>query len=570
MKNVYMLLAFLLIITKSFAQDFQNANWIAGKNWGMSFLPNPNNPVGISGSAMDRQGSSASVSDAEGNLLFYTDGQTVYNKENEIMYNGNGILASTGGSVIIVPRPQYPNNYFIITYDGGSPYQNGMYYNEVNMTQDGNLGAVVVKNYVMRDHNSVNMNGGYFCTSNKLTATKHSNGVDYWIVAQVKDKIYSYLVSSTGINNTPVAYSTAPFNTWHSNTFGDYSNTYNGPIKISANGQRIASVYNSNDTPTQNYLALGYFNASNGYVSFDNDQISLAARIFGVEFSSNNEYVYFTGGNLAGSSSVYWTTSTSGIINSTALPQTNITKGSLQRAINNDIYISINVIIPGTITLYSPQFYVIKNSNNPSDLVVQVMNLLLPSSHTGRQFPQLVPFQYSSPCVTNLTIPIGNTYVADYRQATNSITSQTVVNDGANVIYHAGNAIVLTSGFRAVSGSRFHGYIEGCSNNFAARMGNFDQEDEREASSLTEPSKEETNFFNIAPNPANSIVSITTTEAMRSVIITSQDGKTLYSRAMPDKITSIDIPVGTYANGIYTVTVTTASGKMQTKKLVKN
>jgi len=179
--------------------------------------------------------------------------------------------------------------------------------------------------------------------------------------------------------------------------------------------------------------------------------------------------------------------------------------------------------------------------------------------------PQFECPSYLTISYPNYNMGFGN----DYRQAAYQITANNILNNGTTALYHAGDDVVLKPSFYAASGSNFHGYIEGCSDNYQARIGNFD-EDEREETSLTEPSNKELSFFNIAPNPANSIVSITTTEAMRSVIITSQDGKTLYSRAMPDKITSIDIPVGTYANGIYTVTVATANGKIQTKKLVKN
>jgi len=151
----------------------------------------------------------------------------------------------------------------------------------------------------------------------------------------------------------------------------------------------------------------------------------------------------------------------------------------------------------------------------------------------------------------------------DNHQAEIAVTASNKITGSAEAIYHAGEDVVLTSGFHSTNGSRFRGYIEGCTGNFVGRIGQFEDEGQ-----LIQD--KETSFFSLAPNPANSIITITATEDMKDITITSQDGKTLYSRAMPDKTTSIDIPVASYSNGIYTVTVTTADGKIQTKKLVKN
>ncbi|MES2487281.1 MAG: 3-coathanger stack domain-containing protein [Bacteroidota bacterium] len=151
----------------------------------------------------------------------------------------------------------------------------------------------------------------------------------------------------------------------------------------------------------------------------------------------------------------------------------------------------------------------------------------------------------------------------DNRQAEFTISASNVINNGAVGVYHAGNEVVLTSGFHSASGSRFRGYIEGCSGNFVGRVGQFDQE---------EPilSNKELSLFSLAPNPANSIVTLTATQEMKLVTITSQDGKTLYDRAMPNNTTTLDVAISNYSNGIYTVTLVTTNGQIQTQKLVKN
>jgi len=47
-------------------------------------------------------------------------------------------------------------------------------------------------------------------------------------------------------------------------------------------------------------------------------------------------------------------------------------------------------------------------------------------------------------------------------KADNFITASNVIENGANVIYQAGNQIILRHGFHAKQGSRFHAYIEPC------------------------------------------------------------------------------------------------------------
>lgn len=87
---------------------------------------------------------------------------------------------------------------------------------------------------------------------------------------------------------------------------------------------------------------------------------------------------------------------------------------------------------------------------------------------------------------------------------------------------------------------------------------------------LSTVSLNESRFFSIAPNPANNIITITGTEAIKSILITSLDGKTLYSNTLHDKTNSLDVVIDGYSKGMYNVTVIMANGEVETQKLVKN
>jgi hypothetical protein len=68
-------------------------NWYFGLRAAMTFnFGSP--PVTLTGSVMNTNGgSSASVSDSSGNLLFYTNGiWGLWNRNNAMMPNGNGLI----------------------------------------------------------------------------------------------------------------------------------------------------------------------------------------------------------------------------------------------------------------------------------------------------------------------------------------------------------------------------------------------------------------------------------------------------------------------------------------------
>ena len=105
---------------------------------------NPGNPVPLTNGAMTTTEGCAAISDAStGQLLFYTDGITVYNRNHVTMTNGTGLMGnfSSTQSSIIVPHPGQSNLYYIFTVDdvGGA---NGMRYSVVDMNQSGGFGAV--------------------------------------------------------------------------------------------------------------------------------------------------------------------------------------------------------------------------------------------------------------------------------------------------------------------------------------------------------------------------------------------------------------------------------------------
>lgn len=314
---------FILASAYSFAQK-QTAFWYFGELAGIDF--NSGSPIVVTDSNMTTNEGCATISSPNGDLLFYTNGQTVWNSNHTIMPNGlnlNGHFSSTN-SAIIVPKPSDNSKYYIFTVDdlGGS---NGLQYSEVDMALDGGLGDVTINKNIPL----------YTPTTEKITAVKHQNDTDWWILSHKwnSDEFVAYLVSSSGVGS-PVTSSVGL------NVTGDTENTV-GAMKFSPNGNMVAiahsylynrvELFNFNDVTGEltNPIILTGFNGAPG--------------IYGVEFSFNSKLLYAA--DSEGSIYQYnvdLATSTD-IINSRIEVANSITGlGALQIAPDGKIYAALN------------------------------------------------------------------------------------------------------------------------------------------------------------------------------------------------------------------------------------
>lgn len=142
MKNIkiintlFSVFLFISISISSYAQ-LQNSHWYFGDKAGLKFNKEASTPSVLSDNfLMQTNGGSASISDNEGNLLFYTDGITVWNRNHEVMPNGSGLFGSNtvSQSVIIVPKEE--DQYYIFTNQAHDLDSHGLSYSIVNMTGD--------------------------------------------------------------------------------------------------------------------------------------------------------------------------------------------------------------------------------------------------------------------------------------------------------------------------------------------------------------------------------------------------------------------------------------------------
>lgn len=269
------MLCFLIVITQfGFSQNETNI-WYFGQNAGLDF--NSGSPVALLDGQLSTSEGCATIADSSGSLLFYTDGITVWNKNHAIMSNGTGLMGnpSTTQAATIVPLPGSSSLYYIFTLDAYG-WENGFRYSIVDMTLDSGNGAIIDKNILI-----------YTPSCEKLAIVKHANNIDFWIVTHGwgNASFYSYLLTSSGLSSSSVE-SNIGINVITTN-----SDNSIGYMKISPNGSKLALCHYFSSS-----IQVFDFNQNTGYLS---NEVTIyngetESRLYGLEFSSNSNVLYFT------------------------------------------------------------------------------------------------------------------------------------------------------------------------------------------------------------------------------------------------------------------------------------
>ncbi len=284
--------SFLLVVLCSICNSQNEANkWYFAYQAGLDFNTNP--PSILTNGRTHNTGASACISNNLGNLLFYTQGDTVWNNLHQIMANGTGLSGYNlnYGSPLIIKKPGNNSLWYIFTL-GNYTGTVGLNYSIVDMSLALGTGSVTIKNLPLYT-GPIGMH---------LSAVKHCNGNDFWlVVSDYNTNFISFLISPTGVNSIPVI---SP---------GGYGPTinssYNG-LRISPNGKKIARSYSifNGSVITAEGIALYDFDNSTGIVTNSLSLISGSfLQLLGCEFSSDGSKLYTvkTVSNVAGPPLLY-------------------------------------------------------------------------------------------------------------------------------------------------------------------------------------------------------------------------------------------------------------------------
>lgn len=139
------------------------------------------------------EGANASICDTAGNLLFFTNGVTVFNKNSDpivsrLLYGVTGYIPLYGNlfkqSNIFLPMPNYPNQYVLISLTPSFDYfsfgilpfygaADSLQYSIFDAAGNNGLGSVItLKQHLLADT----------LDPNSLEVCRHANGRDWWIL----------------------------------------------------------------------------------------------------------------------------------------------------------------------------------------------------------------------------------------------------------------------------------------------------------------------------------------------------------------------------------------------------
>lgn len=267
-------LLFLLIPTVLVAQR-QNNVWYFGWNAGLDF--NGSRPISIGGSSMGSLEGCASVSNRRtGQLLFYTNGATVWNRLHVPMPANHKLAGdpSSTQSALIVPMPGDSLRYYIFTTDSKERGLNtGLSYSIVDMARDGGLGDVMLANARLLAP-----------VTEKVTAIARPDGDGYWILTHGwrNNNFYAFALTEDGLGESVVS----SVGMIHQPPSDDNSVGY---LKASPDGRRIACAIRDMMT-----VEIFDFDPNTGRVSAP---ISIQSPIngcqsYGIAFSPDNNLLY--------------------------------------------------------------------------------------------------------------------------------------------------------------------------------------------------------------------------------------------------------------------------------------
>jgi hypothetical protein len=279
LKRHLLLLLFFLSLSLQLQAQLETRWWYFGFSAGLDF--GSGTAVADTHSAQNSQGVGCAVqSDAEGNLMFYFLRDTVWNGQHQAMPSSTDVFrADAEQNSVVIPYPNRAGKFFIFSVGGanvfGTSYSSYFTYNLVDMSLENGLGDVVdtLKNVFICDSNA-----------EKIAATPHANGTDYWVMIQQcgSDLYLAYLVTENGVNTTPVT-----------SQMGIVASNYGlceGTLRFNHAGNMLACIKNNN-------LEILDFNATTGQLSNPRILANQIGISYGLEFSADDTKLYTGGPN---------------------------------------------------------------------------------------------------------------------------------------------------------------------------------------------------------------------------------------------------------------------------------
>ncbi len=267
-----------------------NGRWAFGGGTGLEFSSGTARTW--SNSVSGSEGYAAVSSRTTGNLLFYSNGETVWRPNGSAMLNGNGLKGNRNTMIsqyttlqgtLIVPFINDTNKYYLFSmvgmgeiYTDFSTGKNGtLFYNIIDMSLDNGNGGV--------DPNNKNIILDDDPLGESLIAVPGCNN-DVWVITH-SDVYKAYHITESGLNTSPVLSASK-------------ISSVVGSLTISPDLKKIVATNSSLDYDSISHMELADFDPSSGVVSNSIRIVSEKGGYFMAAFSPDNSKLYTTNFSL--------------------------------------------------------------------------------------------------------------------------------------------------------------------------------------------------------------------------------------------------------------------------------
>lgn len=250
--------------------------WYFGEMAGLDFNQTP--PVAIvDENLMDSPEGCATISDSDGSLLFYTNGRTVWNKDHQVMVNGDSLVgdSTSAQAALILPFPDDETLFYLFTTEEVyGDFENTTRVSIIDIKDDTARGSVVIKSVKLFDF-----------STERLTATNF--GADGWMMGHEfgNNNFRVNPITDTGIGatvHTPI---------------GEFLNFLNEETATSYLRFFPGITRAANMIPGVNTIDILDFDNAEGVLSNPrniNTEEPANTPLYGIEFSGDGSKMYVT------------------------------------------------------------------------------------------------------------------------------------------------------------------------------------------------------------------------------------------------------------------------------------
>lgn len=392
LRSLFFSLFPLVLSVGAGAQDFTGYNWYFGNSPnGVRFSRSDKSvSLGNNQTALGTGGSAVANSAVNGDVLFYSDGETIYDVSGQPMPNGTGLGGNPAGNqgVAVAKVPGQDNQYYVFVNSADGATGGTVSYRIVDMSLQGNSDASNPTPFGEATSATNTTLAGLTNTSESMIVVQQQGSENFWLITHDNGtNTYTVTLVTSAGPQPPTTYNVGVI-------------TQPGNLAFHAGSNKIAV---SPQEANRN-VEIVNFNPTNGQITLDQEVPNSAVAstsgvaIYDTEWSFSGQYLYISRRGEAGvpGNVMQFDTANPTVTMASILPQPNTIHQSfgLQMGPDSTIYHLYQATPGGPFLMGS-----ISDTDSVAADVVYTPQVFPGVNFGGMQFPS-----FSPPDTTNLTV----------------------------------------------------------------------------------------------------------------------------------------------------------------------